>query len=236
MGRFRRKPEKDPEVLREAMVSRQIERRGVSHPDVLRAMREVPREIFVPSGDPREAYSDHALPIGHGQTISQPYIVASMTEKLEPEPGRRVLEIGTGSGYQSAVLAACGLEVFSVERIAALSRRARASLEEAGYADRVRLRVGDGSRGWPEHAPYDRILLTAGAAELPEPLVDQLAPDGIIVAPVGGRRIQHIRRYRKGPCGGLEEEKLEGARFVPLVRSEAGADASRDDAERGDGS
>lgn len=227
MGRFRGTPENDPDVLREAMVARQIERRGVSHPDVLRAMREVPRELFVPSADLAEAYSDHALPIGRGQTISQPYIVASMTEKLEPEPGLDVLEIGTGSGYQAAVLAACGLEVYSVERIPSLHRRARESLEQAGYADRVRLRIGDGSEGWAQHAPYDRIMLTAGAVELPEALERQLAPRGVMVAPVGDRSIQHIHRYRKGPDGEMEEERLEGARFVPLVRSEADDSSSR---------
>lgn len=221
MGRFRKTPENDPDVLREAMVARQIERRGVSHPDVLRAMREVPRELFVPSADLADAYSDHALPIGRGQTISQPYIVASMTEKLEPEPGLSVLEVGTGSGYQAAILAACGLEVYSVERIPSLQRRARESLKKAGYADRVHLRLGDGSEGWPEHAPYDRIILTAGTDEVPEALERQLARGGVMLAPVGDRRIQHIHRYRKGPDGEIEEERLEGARFVPLVRSEA---------------
>jgi protein-L-isoaspartate(D-aspartate) O-methyltransferase len=220
MGWFRREEADDPGTLRDRMVERQIEARGVTDPVVLEAMREVPRHLFMAGRSLREAYSDHALPIGHDQTISQPYIVASMTEMLEPEPGLRVLEVGTGSGYQAAVLAACGMEVYSVERIPELHRRAREHLREAGYLDRVHLRLGDGSRGWPEHAPYARILLTAAARTLPEPLVEQLEAGGIAVAPVGGPSLQHIYRYRKGPEGEMEREKREGARFVPLVRDE----------------
>lgn len=202
------------------MVERQIESRGVRDPTVLAAMREVPRHRFMPDRGVHEAYGDHAVPIGHGQTISQPYIVAFMTQALEPERGCSVLEVGTGSGYQAAVLAACGLEVFTVERIPELHRHAARVLEETGYVDRVRLRLGDGSRGWPEHAPFDRVLLTAAARALPDAVVEQLAEGGVMVAPVGGPAMQHIYRYRKGPEGGLEREELEGARFVPLVTDE----------------
>ncbi len=187
---------------------------------MLEAMREVPRDLFVRTRWAAEAYGDHALPIGHGQTISQPYIVALMTTLLEPGPGLRALEIGTGSGYQAAVLAACGLKVYSIERIPELSDFARTNLEAAGYLDRVRLRVGDGSRGWPEAAPFDRIMLTAGAPDLPPIVVEQLAPGGLIVAPVGGYGLQTIYRYREAG-GELEKEAIEGARFVPLIESEA---------------
>ncbi len=218
MGIFGRSSGGDPEELRREMVDHQIASRDVDDERVLRAMREVPRHVFAPGHSLRRAYGDHALPIGHGQTISQPYIVALMTQALELEGTERVLEIGTGSGYQAAVLAACGARVFSVERIPELHRQARQKLEEAGYLDGVRLRLGDGSRGWPEHAPYDRALLTAAARELPRPLAEQLEEGGVLVAPVGGAALQHIYRYRKGPEGELDREKLEGARFVPLVR------------------
>lgn len=207
----------DAAARRRRMVERQIRRRGVEDQLVLRAMEEVPRHLFVRRSDRSRAYADSAMPIGHDQTISQPYIVARMTELLAPEEGLRVLEVGTGSGYQAAVLAACGLHVYSVERIRALSERAGETLRQAGYADRVRLRVGDGSEGWPEHAPFDRILVTAGAEELPPPLRGQLADGGVAVAPVGGRHTQWIRRYRRrGDEWG--EEEFEAARFVPLVR------------------
>ena len=215
----------DDAAERRRMVERQIRRRGVRDERVLSAMEEVPRHLFVRPAERSRAYRDTALPIGHDQTISQPYIVARMTELLEPDEGLRALEVGTGSGYQSAVLAACGLEVYSVERIEALSDRARAALLEAGYADRVHLRVGDGSRGWPEEAPFDRIVVTAGAAELPEAVREQLADGGVAVAPVGGRTTQRIRRYRR-EAGRLQEEDFEAARFVPLIRE---SDGDRED-------
>lgn len=220
MSIFRRSRDADPAELRAEMVRNQIEARGVADARVLDALREVPRHLFVPDEISGEAYADRALPIGHGQTISQPYIVALMTESLELEPGDRVLEIGTGSGYQAAVLAACGCEVFSIERIPALHERAREALGEAGYGDRVRLRLGDGSRGWLEEAPFDRIILTAAARDVPEALREQLAEGGILVGPVGGRAFQTILRFRKRPDGDLERERLEGARFVPLVTGE----------------
>lgn len=209
----------DDAARRRRMVERQIRRRGVEDQRVLSAMEEVPRHLFVRSSERSRAYQDSALPIGHEQTISQPYIVARMTELLEPDENLRALEVGTGSGYQAAVLAACGLEVFSVERIAALSERAREALLRAGYADRVHLRVGDGSRGWPGGAPFDRIVVTAGAGELPDPLREQLADGGVAVAPVGDRSTQWIRRYRK-QGDRWEEEEFEAARFVPLIRDD----------------
>jgi protein-L-isoaspartate(D-aspartate) O-methyltransferase len=181
-------------------------------------MLEVPRHLFVESRWVAEAYGDHAFPIGHGQTISQPYIVALMTSLLEPAAGLKALEIGTGSGYQAAVLAACGLEVYSVERIPELSEFAHANLEAAGYLERVHLRVGDGSRGWPEEAPFDRAILTAGAPDVPPAIVEQLAPGGVIVAPVGDYGLQTIYRYRD-VNGELDRKPIEGARFVPLIES-----------------
>ena len=211
----------DDAARRRRMVERQIRRRGVEDERVLSAMEEVPRHLFVRAGDRSRAYQDSALPIGHDQTISQPYIVARMTELLEPDEGLKALEVGTGSGYQAAVLAACGIEVFSVERIAPLSERAREALLQAGYADRVHLRVGDGSLGWPEEAPFDRVVVTAGAAELPDPLREQLADGGVAVAPVGGRSTQWIRRYRR-QGDRWEEEEFEAARFVPLIRGDDG--------------
>lgn len=211
----------DDAARRRSMVERQIRRRGVEDERVLSAMEEVPRHLFVRAGDRSRAYRDSALPIGHDQTISQPYIVARMTELLEPDQGLKALEVGTGSGYQAAVLAACGMEVFSVERIAPLSERAREALLQAGYADRVHLRVADGSRGWPEEAPFDRVVVTAGAAELPDPLREQLADGGVAVAPVGDRSTQWIRRYRR-QGDRSEEEEFEAARFVPLIRGDEG--------------
>lgn len=224
----------DPGALRRRMVEEQVARRGVRDPRVLRALREVPRHLFVPPPHRSSAYADCALPIGHGQTISQPYIVALMTAAVEPESGLRALEVGTGSGYQAAVLAACGLEVFSVERVPELHRAARESLREAGYADRVHLRLGDGSRGWPEEAPFDRVLVTAAAGEVPPPLIRQLATGGLMVAPVGDPLLQTIYRYQKRADGGLDAEALEGARFVPLVREQEEPERDRDAAGPGE--
>jgi protein-L-isoaspartate(D-aspartate) O-methyltransferase len=197
------------------MVDFQIRARGVSDPRVLAAMEKVPRHLFVPEGMRSGAYADEPLPIGEGQTISQPYIVAYMTEALELAGGERVLEIGTGSGYQTAVLAEVAREVFSVELIEPLSVRAQAVLESLGYRN-VNLRVGDGSNGWPEEAPFDAIIVTAAAATVPAALEAQLGRSGTLVVPVGidFQELVRVRRAKKG----LKRERLLAVRFVPLVR------------------
>jgi protein-L-isoaspartate(D-aspartate) O-methyltransferase len=210
----------DDAARRETMVRRQIRARGIRDPRVLEAMTRVPRHLFVPPPQRADACADAALPIGHGQTISQPYVVAHMTEALEPSPGLRVLEVGTGSGYQTAILAACGMEVWSIERIPELGRTAEIALRAARMAGRIHLRLGDGSKGWPECAPFDRILITAAAPAVPEELLRELASPGILVAPVGGRGMQTIVRLRRGRDGRLREERLDAVRFVPLVPDE----------------
>jgi protein-L-isoaspartate(D-aspartate) O-methyltransferase len=199
---------------RRRMVERQIEARGVRNPRVLQAMGRVPRHELVPAALRDRAYEDAPLPIGHGQTISQPYVVAAMTAALEIGPGARVLEVGTGSGYQAAVLAELGAEVYSIEIVPALAERARKDLARLGY-DSVRVRTGDGYRGWPEAAPFDAIVVTAAPDHVPQPLIDQLADGGRLVLPVGGGS-QELVRITKGP-GGLERETLFGVRFVPMT-------------------
>jgi protein-L-isoaspartate(D-aspartate) O-methyltransferase len=199
------------------MVESQIQRRGISDPLVLEAMLEVPRHSFVPDSVSHAAYGDRALPIGYGATISQPYIVALMTAALQiGREGLRVLEIGTGSGYQAAVLAECGCEVFSIERVPALHARASEVLPAQGYGDRVHLRLGDGSRGWPEEAPFDRVIVTAAAGTVPPALLEQTEADGLLIAPVGSDRGQVIRRFRRR-AGEWETADIEGALFVPLI-------------------
>ena len=207
------------ERQRREMVDRQIRRRGISDEAVLRAMNLVPRHAFVPDSQARAAYADCALPIGYGATISQPYVVALMTAALRTAPGLRVLEVGTGSGYQAAILAACDATVFSIERVPQLHERAARALTETGFGS-VTMRLGDGSRGWPEEAPFDRILVTAAAPDVPTALREQLGDGGILVAPVGDDRSQTVRRYRKrGPE--FDVEDLEGVRFVPLIEGPA---------------
>lgn len=201
---------------RQRMVDRQIRRRGISDERVLEAMHRVPRHAFVPESQSDTAYADCALPIGFGATISQPYIVALMTEALRTQSALRVLEVGTGSGYQAAVLASCGCRVYTVERVPELHERATHILRDTGFPE-VRLRLGDGSRGWPEEAPFDRIMVTAAAAAVPTALRDQLVEEGILVAPIGDDWLQVVRRYRKHG-GEFEAEDLEGARFVPLIQ------------------
>lgn len=199
------------------MVREQIEARGVRDPEVLAAMRSVPRERFVPVSHREYADADSALPIGYDQTISQPYIVAFMTELLALERTHRVLEIGTGSGYQAAVLATICDSVYSVELVPELAARAGRTLAELGY-DSVRLRLGDGYAGWPEHAPYDRIVVTAAPPEMPEALVAQLAPRGRLVAPVGeSAGSQWLVLVTKDAHGRLRSEDRLPVRFVPMV-------------------
>lgn len=206
-------------AARRRMVEEQIRRRGIRDPAVLAAMEAVPRHLFVPEAVRAAAYRDHAMAIGEGQTISQPYMVAVMTEALEVAPEHKVLEIGTGSGYQGAVLAHLAAEVFTIERIPSLAREAAATFAALGLRN-VRTRVGDGSLGWPEEAPFQRILVTAAAPSLPPALLGQLDPDGgILVAPVGERHIQDAVRARR-ISDRYESEVLLGCRFVPLVGAE----------------
>ena len=197
------------------MVESQLVAGGVRDPEVLRAMGRVPRHLFVDAALRGRASGDSALPIGHGQTISQPLMVATMTEALALTGGEKVLEIGTGSGYQTAVLAEIAERVFSVERIAPLYRRARELLDRLGY-HRVVLRHGDGTLGWPDHAPYDAIVVTAGAPHVPEALLGQLVPGGRLLIPVGDRRVQRLLRLTRRE-GGDAREELCGCVFVDLV-------------------
>lgn len=188
---------------------------------VLSAMEHVPRHLFVPPDVSRYAYRDGALPIGYGQTISQPYIVALMTQALELRPGMKVLEVGTGSGYQAAVLAEITRAVFTVEIIKALYESARDRLKRLGY-DSVQVRTGDGYYGWPEHAPFDRIIVTCAALHIPPPLMEQLSPGGKMLIPVGGNfETQRLLLVSKDESGGRTSRTIELVRFVPLVRGAA---------------
>lgn len=202
-------------AIRNRMVDTQIKMRGVDDPRVLAAMRRVPRHLFVPQPLWDQAYNDYPLPIGEDQTISQPYIVALMTEALELQAGDRVLEIGTGSGYQAAVLAELAAKVYSIDRLASLAEKARQVLAELGYTN-FQLRVGDGTQGWPEEAPFDAILVTAGAPQVPRPLVEQLALGGRLVVPVGDRFSQTLTRVRL-TRDGVKFDYLGGCRFVRLI-------------------
>ena len=199
---------------RAAMVMTQIISRGVHDERVLEAMRKVPRERFVREKDLDLAFYDGPLSIGGGQTISQPYIVAYMTEMLKLSKTDRVLEVGTGSGYQTAVLAEVAAEVYSIEIVEDLSDRARGILDELGY-DNIHLRIGDGSEGWPEHAPYDAIMVTAAPARVPERLVEQLADGGRMIVPVGIYE-QYLRLVTKRGHE-VKKENLIGVRFVPMT-------------------
>jgi protein-L-isoaspartate(D-aspartate) O-methyltransferase len=200
---------------REAMVKTQIEARGIKDKSVLAALRKVPRHRYVPAFWQGRAYTDGPLPIGEGQTISQPYIVAWMTELIEPKKGMRVLEIGTGSGYQAAVLAECVDEVNTIEVVPILGRKAEALLRELGYRN-VQVRIGDGYAGWPERAPFDAILLTAAPPhDVPKPLLDQLKVGGRLVAPVG-REEQNLVRITRTKDG-FQREILDPVRFVPMT-------------------
>jgi protein-L-isoaspartate(D-aspartate) O-methyltransferase len=197
-----------------------LRRRGIMDRTVLRAMDEVPRGRFVEDEFADAAHADQALPIACGQTISQPYVVAYMTEQLAVRPHHRVLEVGTGSGYQAAVLSRLGREVVSIERYRTLAEAARARLSALGY-DNVEVVTGDGFAGVPDKAPFDRIIVTAAAETVPETLVDQLADDGILVLPVGPRRgTQHIVKLTKSPTG-IEREDLIAVRFVPMMPGQA---------------
>jgi protein-L-isoaspartate(D-aspartate) O-methyltransferase len=198
---------------RDKMVREQIAARGVRDPRVLAAMRAVPRHELMPESERGEAYEDRPLPIGHGQTISQPYIVAAMTELLALEPGERVLEVGTGSGYQAAILAELGVEVYSIEIVEPLGQRAAEDLARLGYS--VNLRIGDGYRGWPEAAPFDAIIVTAAPDQVPPPLIEQLKVGGRLVIPVGSWS-QELVLLRKEEDG-VRRESVADVRFVPMT-------------------
>lgn len=199
---------------RELMVRQQIAARGVRDQRVLEAMRKVPRHLFVPLAMQPFAYVDMPLPIGHEQTISQPYIVAFMTEALALKPQDRVLEVGTGSGYQAAVLSLLVQEVYSIEIVEPLATQAAGRLRRLGYAN-VKVRAGDGYRGWPGAAPFDAIMVTAAPDHIPQPLLEQLAVGGRLILPVG-RGLQTLTRIRRTPTG-FKKEKLIPVRFVPMT-------------------
>ena len=202
------------DTLRHRMVDEQLRARDIRDPAVLDAMRAVPRHLFVPEALRADAYGDFPLPIGLDQTISQPYIVAFMTEALALEPGHRVLEIGTGSGYQAAVLSLLAKEVYTIEILAPLAERARATLGGLGYRN-VEVRTGNGYLGWPEHAPYDRIMVTAAPDETPPALVQQLKVGGLMAIPVGTSS-QELRILRRTATG-LQTLKTLPVRFVPMT-------------------
>lgn len=210
----------DDARARHRMVQQQIARRGIHDPRVLAAMEEVPRQMFVPSSWRSAAYDDSPLPIGEGQTISQPFVVAYMAEALQLEGTDRALEIGTGSGYAAAVLSRIAAEVFSVERHAALAESAADVCRRLGYTN-VHIRCSDGTLGWPEEAPFDAILVSAGAPRIGESLLGQLITGGRLVAPVGEAPTeQELVRVRRLADGSLSEERLGAVRFVPLVGEE----------------
>jgi protein-L-isoaspartate(D-aspartate) O-methyltransferase len=207
------------EAQRARLVREQLADRGIQNPAVLKAFRETPREQFMPAAVRVLAYEDRPVPIGYGQTISQPYIVAFMTELLDVKQEHRVLEIGTGSGYQAAILSTLAREVYSIEIMPELARSASATLRRLGYRNVV-VREGDGYRGWPERAPFDRIILTAAPPELPKILVDQLKPSGKLVAPIGGRNsTQELRLVSKTADGKVHSRAVLPVRFVPMVGS-----------------
>jgi protein-L-isoaspartate(D-aspartate) O-methyltransferase len=210
--------QREPADQRRAMVERQLRGRDIADENVLRSMERVPRELFVPESERSRAYADAALPIGHGQTISQPYMVARIAEALSVRPGEVVLDVGTGSGYQAAVLAELGAAVVTIERIPELAEQARKNLAAAGY-DGVDVRVGDGTLGVPDRAPFDAIAVAAAAPGFPETLYDQLRPRGRLVVPVGGQRAQRLELIVRSPEGPAVVHSVP-CRFVPLVGEE----------------
>jgi protein-L-isoaspartate(D-aspartate) O-methyltransferase len=206
---------RDWDVERRRMVAEQLEARDIKSPRVLDAMRKVPRHLFVPEPERVRAYQDSPLPIGYEQTISQPYIVGFMTEALDIAPGDRVLEIGTGSGYQAAVLGELAKDVYTIEIVAPLADRARETLSALGYRN-VHVRTGNGYLGWPEHAPFDRIMVTAAPDEVPPALLEQLKVGGLMAIPVGVVT-QELRILRRTPAG-TETLRTLPVRFVPMVQ------------------
>jgi protein-L-isoaspartate(D-aspartate) O-methyltransferase len=199
-----------------AMVERQLRPRGIDDPRTLQAMAKVAREKFIPKELQARAYEDRPLPIGYGQTISQPFIVAFMTQELKPKPTDRVLEIGTGSGYQAAVLAELVAEVYTIEIVKPLAQSAEVRLRELGYKN-VHVKAGDGYKGWPEHAPFDAIIVTAAPDHVPQPLVEQLKEGGRMVIPVGGAIVQYLNVLEKRG-GAVKQTAAIPVKFVPLTR------------------
>jgi protein-L-isoaspartate(D-aspartate) O-methyltransferase len=205
-------------VQRTRMVRDQIASRGIKNQGVLKAMRETPRELFMPPEVRAFAYEDHAVPIGYGQTISQPYIVAFMTEALDVAKAHRVLEIGAGSGYQAAILSSLAKEVYTIEIVGELAQSAAEALNRLGYKNVV-VRHGDGYQGWPDRAPFDRIILTAAPRELPAALIDQLRPGGKLVAPIGDdSSTQELRLVQKSADGAITSRPILPVRFVPMIK------------------
>jgi protein-L-isoaspartate(D-aspartate) O-methyltransferase len=197
------------------MVEQQIEARGISDPATLAALRTVPRHEFLPIRLRSEAYADYPLPIGHGQTISQPFIVAFMTEAIRPQPDEKILEIGAGSGYQAAILAQMGTQVYTIEIVEPLAEMARQTLERLGYKN-ARVKSGDGFGGWPEHAPFDAIIVTCAPDKIPAPLVEQLRDGGRMIIPVGSGMNQELVLLRK-KGDKIEKQSVLPVRFVPMT-------------------
>jgi len=208
---------------RSQMVEQQIRSRGITNTRILAAMREIPRHLFIPPPYDRSAYEDAPLPIGNGQTISQPYIVALMTELLDPQPTDHVLEIGAGSGYQAAILSMLVQHITTVERIPDVADLARKNIAKLGLKN-ISITVGDGTRGYPDNAPYHGIMITAATPEIPTPLIDQLAIGGVLVAPVGDREIQELVTVTKKEKG-IVRLAHGGVRFVPLIGEYGWADS-----------
>ena len=206
------------DAAREAMVREQIAGRGIRDRRVLEALRRVPRHSFIPAAERARAYDDGPVPIGQGQTISQPYIVALMTELVRPQPGDRVLEVGTGSGYQAAVLARLVKHVYTIELEETLARSATAVLRELQF-ENITVRTGDGYGGWPEHAPFDIVIVTAAPEHIPQPLIDQLKPGGRLIVPVGPRfSVQQLQLLEKDANGAIKTTEVSPVMFVPLRR------------------
>lgn len=208
-------PARDFSAARERMVQEQVAMRGVTGPRVLAAMRKVPRDAFVPAAVRELSYTDRPLPIGYDQTISQPFIVALMTEKLQLKPTDRVLEIGTGSGYQAAILGEVVAQVYTIEIVEPLGKRAAATLQRLGYKN-VQVKIGDGYMGWPEHAPFDAVIVTCAPEKVPRPLVEQTKEGGRIIIPVGPAGEQKLYLLEKKD-GRLEQRMVWPVRFVPMT-------------------
>jgi len=200
---------------RQAMIEQQIVKRGIRNPALLRAISDTPRHLFVPIALRGSAYEDRPLPIGHGQTISQPYIVASMTDLLDPRPTDKILEIGTGSGYQAAILARLAGHVYSIEIVDALAKQAAQILRDQ-HLDNITIRTGDGYQGWPEQAPFDKIILTAAPPEVPSVLLPQLKPGGRLIAPIG-TQWQELVVFDKDAQGKIKQRNVYPVVFVPMV-------------------